>query len=94
MLGEKIKEIREDKGFVQREVAAALGVDTAYISKMEKNDKPVSRKKLKMLASFFKINENELLPYWLAQKVLSVISNEDYAIDALEIVKTEIDKKK
>ena len=34
MLGEKLKELRESKGLVQRQVAAALGVDTAYVSKM------------------------------------------------------------
>ena len=42
MLGEKLKELRESKRLVQRQVAAELKVDTAYISKMENNDKPVS----------------------------------------------------
>ena len=42
MLGEKLKELRESKGLLQRQVAAELDVDTAYISKMENNDKPVS----------------------------------------------------
>lgn len=42
MLGEKLKELRESKGLLQRQVAAELKVDTAYISKMENNDKPVS----------------------------------------------------
>ena len=93
MLGEKLKEIRESNGFVQRQVAAALGVDTAYVSKMENNDKPVSRAKLKSLAKFYRINEKVLLPYWLAEKVLTVVQNEDCATDALKIVLIEIDKK-
>ncbi len=93
MLGEKLKEIRESKGLVQREVAAALGVDTAYVSKMENNDKPVSRDKLKSLAKFYQINEQSLLPYWLAEKLLTVVQDEDCATDALKIVLTEIDKK-
>lgn len=33
MLGEKRKEIRESNGFVQRLVAAVLGVDIAYVLK-------------------------------------------------------------
>jgi transcriptional regulator with XRE-family HTH domain len=47
MLGEKLRELREAKGLVQRQVAADLEVDTAYISKMEHNEKPVSRNHLK-----------------------------------------------
>jgi len=50
MLGEKLKELREAKGLMQRQVAAELEVDTAYISKMENNDKPVSLKHLKKMA--------------------------------------------
>jgi transcriptional regulator with XRE-family HTH domain len=93
MLGEKLKELRESNGFVQRQVAAALGVDTAYVSKMENNDKPVSRAKLKSLAQFYRIKETTLLPFWLAEKVLSVVNDEDCATDALKIVLNEIDKK-
>ena len=38
MLGAKLKELREMNGYVQRQIAAELEVDTAYISKVE-NDK-------------------------------------------------------
>jgi len=93
MLGEKLKELRESNGFVQRQVAAALGVDTAYVSKMENNDKPVSRAKLKSLAKFYQVNEKTLMPFWLAEKVLTVVQNEECATDALKKVLTEIDKK-
>jgi transcriptional regulator with XRE-family HTH domain len=93
MLGQKLKQLREEHQFVQREVAAKLEVDTAYVSKMENNDKPVSRAKLKSLAKFYHVTEKTLLPYWLAEKVLTVVHNEDCATDALKIVLTEIDKK-
>ena len=93
MLGEKLKELREAKGLVQRQVAAELEVDTAYISKMENNDKPVSRIHLKKLALIYKIKEEQLLPYWIAEKILQVIKNEDFKNDALELVATELRKK-
>jgi len=38
MIGGKLKELRESKGLLQREVAAKLDVDTAYISKMESDE--------------------------------------------------------
>jgi transcriptional regulator with XRE-family HTH domain len=43
MLGQKLKELREEHQFVQREVAAKLEVDTAYVSKMENGTKQISR---------------------------------------------------
>jgi hypothetical protein len=43
MLGETLKELKEAKGFVPRQVAALLDVDTAYVIKMEINAKLGSR---------------------------------------------------
>ena len=58
MLGEKLKEIRESKGLLQRQVAAELDVDTAYISKMENNDKPVSKSHLEALTNVYDLPES------------------------------------
>ena len=60
MLGEKLKELRESKGLLQRQVAAELDVDTAYISKMENNDKPVSKEHLKKISTLLGVPENDL----------------------------------
>lgn len=92
MLGEKLKEIRESQGVAQKEIASLLGVDSAYVSKMEKNGKPVNKQKIKLLAEFYNISESTLLPYWLAQKVLELVNHEKYAPDALKIALKEINK--
>ena len=86
MLGEKIKELREAKGLVQRQVAAELEVDTAYISKMESNEKPVSRQHLKKLSLLLDISEEELNTLWLADKLLDVVKDEPSALKSLEVV--------
>lgn len=38
MLGDKLRELREAKSLLQRQVTAELEVDTAYISKMQSNE--------------------------------------------------------
>ena len=76
MLGEKLKELRELKGLLQRQVAAELDVDTAYISKMENNDKPVSKANLSKLAKLYDVDEQELLTLWLADKVYDLPESE------------------
>jgi len=76
MIGGKLKELRESKGLLQREVAAKLDVDTAYISKMESDEKPVSRSYLSRLARLFDVTEEELLTVWLADRIYDVAKDE------------------
>jgi transcriptional regulator with XRE-family HTH domain len=94
MLGEKLKEFREAKGLLQRQVAVELDVDTAYISKMENNDKPVSRNNLVKLARLFDIKEELLFTYWLAEKVFDILKNEEMGLKAIAIAEEELKTKK
>jgi transcriptional regulator with XRE-family HTH domain len=86
MLGQKLKELREEHQFVQREVAAKLEVDTAYVSKMENGTKQISRNWLPILADMFDIPESELVTLWIADKVDKIISTEEYGFKALELI--------
>lgn len=90
MLGEKLKELREARGLVQRQVAAILEVDTAYISKMESKEKPVSRQYLKKLSETLGIGEEELLTLWLADKLYGIAKDETVAMKAIEVVHDEL----
>jgi transcriptional regulator with XRE-family HTH domain len=90
MIGGKLKALRESKGLLQREVAAKLDVDTAYISKMESDEKPVSRSYLKRLARLFDVTEEELLTVWLADRIYDVAKDETVAIKALKAAEQEI----
>jgi HTH-type transcriptional regulator, competence development regulator len=99
MLGERLRRFRETKGLLQRQVAAKLEVDTAYISKVESDEKLVSRTHLKTLAKLFDTTENELTTLWLADKLYDVAKNEPVAQKAMqtalkELTRKEISKKK
>ena len=85
-LGSKLKELREAKGLVQREVGAVIGLDGTYISKIEKNDKSVNRDHLSVLADFFSCDENELQTLWLADKLYRIIREEEFAKASVQIV--------
>lgn len=71
-------------------MAAELEVDTAYISKMESNEKPVSRTHLKKLSVMLGIAEEELLTLWLADKLYDVAKDETVAIKAMEAAQEEL----
>lgn len=60
-LGEKIKELRMQKMYSQREIAKELGVSPAIISYIENDEKIPSIPLLKRLANFFKVSLDYLL---------------------------------
>ena len=69
LLGDKIKELREEHGVLQRQLAALLEIDTPMFSKIERGDRYAKRAQVIQLA--------ELLTLWLADKVLDSIEGED-----------------
>jgi HTH-type transcriptional regulator, competence development regulator len=93
MLGSKLRELRETNGLVQRQIAAQLEVDTAYISKVENEEKPLSKIHLAKIAHLFKISEKELLKMWLADKIYELINNEDNALEVIKSVQQELIRK-
>ena len=94
MLGIKLKELREAKGLLQREIAAKLEVDTAYISKVENDEKRLSKAHISILSKLLGVTERELINLWLADKVMSVIEKDEDAEQAILLVQEHLKKNK
>lgn len=92
MLGAKLKELREMNGYVQRQIAAELEVDTAYISKVENDEKPLSKSHLKKIAKLFKVAEKDLVVIWLADKILNTIHDDENKEQALQLALNTLTK--
>ncbi len=75
MLWQKLRELREVKGLVQRQVAAKSNVDTVYMIKIECDEKPLSPQHLKKLSSLPRISKVDLFTFCLADKILNVVDN-------------------
>lgn len=84
VFGEKIRNIRESKGLLLRQIAAYLEIDTALISKVERGERRLTREQVIKLSSFFNVSEEELITLWLTEKIISVIVNEPFAIQGIE----------
>ena len=72
-LGDKLRQLRDEKNLMQREVGALIEVDGAFISKVENNEKPLNRKHLTKLSEFFNTSETELQILWLSDKIKMII---------------------
>lgn len=93
--GQRVKELRDKKNILLREIAAHLEVDTALISKLEKGDRNPNKEQVIKIAGLLHIEPNDLLTLWLADKVESAVANnENLASNAMNIVKNKIKTKK
>lgn len=84
-LGTRIKELRESKNLLQRQLAAELEIDTPMYSKIERGERIAKREHVILLASLLDAKPNELLTIWLADKILLTIENEDFQEEAIKI---------
>ena len=89
-LGELLKEAREAKSLLLRQVAAAINADTAMISKFEKGERRPSREQIAELAKVLGKDEKELLVSLLSDKVALDLVNEDVAKEALKVAEKKI----
>jgi transcriptional regulator with XRE-family HTH domain len=90
MFAEKIRQLREDKHLLQRQVSAALDMDNALYCKIERGDRIAKREHVIKLAELLDGNQEELLKFWLADKVYDIVRSEENANDVLNIVAESI----
>lgn len=88
--GEHIKQLRERNQLLQRQLANALDMDTAMLSKIERGERRAKREHIPILSSLLKTNEKELFTIWLADQVYQLVENEEQALQALKIAENEI----
>ena len=87
LFADKIRQLREQNGLLQRKVAAALDVDAGLFSKIERGERSAKREQVIALASILHTDEKELLTLWLADQIKEITEPEkEIAQDAINIV--------
>lgn len=92
--GNQIKQFREQKGLLQRQVANQLEMDTPMLSKIERGERNAKRDQVTILSKIFNVPEEDLLSLWLADKVYDVVKDENVALKAMRVAEKEITSKK
>ena len=93
LFGNKIRELRHEQGLLQRQLAAALEIDTSMFSKIERGDRRAKREQAIKLAELLHQDENEMLKLWLADKVIDAVGDENDLIlkrNAIEVAQKTI----
>lgn len=90
-LGKRIRELREEKDLLQRQLSAELEIDTPMYSKIERGERKAKREQVIKMAKIFEADEKELLTLWLAGQVFELVKEEkEVAKDAIKIVEDNI----
>ncbi len=88
--GDVIRTNREGNNMLLRHLSAQLDIDTAMLSKIERGEKIAKKEHVKQLAKIFKLDYNELMALWLADKVYLLVENEEQALQALKVAEKEV----
>lgn len=83
--GEILRESREKKRLLLRQVAALLGIDTAILSKVERGERKATKEQIIKLADILDLNKDELLIQYLSEKIAYELLDEDVASETLKV---------
>lgn len=88
--GNLMRSLRLKNKKTLKEVSAFLKIDSSLLSKIEKGKRMAKRELIKNLSEYFDIKEEELLISWLSDKLLNEVSNEDLALEALQVAEEKM----
>lgn len=88
-IGERIKELREQAKLRQNQVAAYLGVDQSYLSKIESGERCISVDQLERLAELYGCNLDAFNdPSLLVKPIQISLRARELTVDDMNIIAT------
>ncbi|NEN25722.1 helix-turn-helix transcriptional regulator [Cryomorpha ignava] len=88
--GEILREEREKKGLLLRQVAAMLDIDTAILSKIERSERKATKEQIIKLAEILDLDKDNLLIQYLSEKILNEIKDEELGSKALKVAEQKM----
>lgn len=88
--GEILREGREKKGLLLRQVAAFLDIDTAILSKVERGERKATKEQIIKIADILDFKKDELLIHYLSEKIAYELVDEDVASKTLKVAEQRV----
>lgn len=88
--GNLIRIAREEKGLILRQVASAVDIDQAIISKFERGERKPSKEQVEKFADFYKIDKNHLITSWLSDQIANTILYEENIEEVLKVAEEKV----
>jgi len=89
-VGAILRELREKKGLLLREVGAILAIDPTLLSKIERDERMPTKDQIEALSEFYKDKKNEVMIAYLSDKIFNEVKYEELAIQAMHVAEMKI----
>lgn len=91
-LGDTFREQREKKGMLLRQAAAKLDMDSAVLSKIERDERKATKEQLTGFAKCYKLDLNKLLVQWNVERIADILKEEQDKMNIIQELKAHYDK--
>lgn len=88
--GERLRSLRERRGKTLKIVAEHIAIDTSLLAKIERNERHPTKQIIKQIASYFDVDEKELLSEFLSDQIAYKILDEDVDLETLKIAEEKV----
>lgn len=88
--GEHLRSLREAATLSLREVATHIGIDPSLLAKIERNERQPTKQLIKQIATYFKVNEQELLDEFLSDQIAYKIFDEEADLNILKVAEKKV----
>ncbi len=90
LLGEILKQAREDKNLILRKVSAEVDIDQSLISKFEKSERKPTKEQIIRLSKFYELSEEELMINWYSEKIAEELKYSQLTTEILRVAEEKI----
>lgn len=88
--GEHLRVLREEARLTLREVAGSLQIDPSLLARIERNERQPTKRLIKDISAYFKINEKTLLTEVLSDQIAYKILDEEADLNILKIAEQKV----
>ena len=85
-----LRELREAKGLLLREIGAELSIDPTILSKIEQGKRMPTKEQINALSNFYEEQKNEVIIAWLSDKLVYEVQDEDLALEAMKVAEEKV----
>jgi HTH-type transcriptional regulator, competence development regulator len=89
-LGQYIKSLRNEQNLTLHQVAKDTDIDMTMLSKIERGERLPTIEQVKRIATFYQLNENELLTKLTAERIVKDYGVNETTLNAVQLVEEQI----
>lgn len=89
-LGQFIRMLRKEQNLTLHQVAVGVDVDSPMLSKIERGERLATTEQAKRLATFFQIDEADLLAKLTAEKIIKDYGANQLTLNAVMMVQEQL----